>query len=385
VLDINYYRHAEENAKNSLPTWLISKQFNLDIFEKEGFPVRLNNNQQLRQVFDTMQENRFDIYMKEMGGLTTKDLNLFLNGLNHSIEFQRLYFPKKKPILPLDTLMAFFTIYHKIYHLNTQAESILEIGPGCGFSAFFLNRFKNLKNYTYTDACESFYMLQNHINFFMLKGDFIQHAIEEDNNHAYTLDEDIAYSNHGIEKELYFDIDKKAPCYYNAFPWWKLNDLNKSLTKFDIVTSNANLLEFDEGALNSYLSIIKNKLSHKGLFFVHCPGNKLLKDLNYLLKKLKEFKLTIVFYAAKTVKYNHPSSMELLEKRFRVPNIVIVNEGHKLYNTNTYNYETSPFLKSGDVNIDDVFLPNKEYYTNRKIYTKHEIKEAFIQKTNLKR
>lgn len=387
MLDINYYRFAEEKAKNSIPTWLISKRYNLDVFEREGFPIRLNNTQQLSQIFNTMQEERFDIYMKEIGGFCANDLSIFISALKKSIEFQRLFFPKKDIILPLDTLMAFFVIYKKIYGLNPNAKTILEIGPGSGFSSFFLNIFESLTNYTYTEACESFYILQNNINFFMFKEQFIQHAIENEDDRTYFLPEKFSYLSGSLEKELSITYAKKTKCNYNAYPWWRLNDLANAKVQYDIVTSNANLLEFSEGALNDYLSIIKKTISDNGMFFVHCPGYNLLRNYNYLFDKLFEFKLAIVFCANWEIEYNCPKTNKKIEKKFRVPNFVIVNEKHKLYDE-FYNTKKITkivtLLQSGQKEIDDVFLPDIDYYKNRTIYTKDDIKKILLEDKDFK-
>lgn len=382
MLDINYYRFAEEKAKNSLPSWLISKRYNLEIFEKEGFPVRLNNNQQLKQIFNTMQEDRFNIYMNELGGLSKDDLKIFINALKKSIEFQILFFPKSKTILPLDTLMAFFTIYKKIYSLNKDVTSILEIGPGSGFSPFFFDMFSSLKNYTYTDACESFYMLQNHINHFLFKENFFQHTIEDEQNDIYVLDEISSYSNGGIEKDLYTKRKLKNSFKSNSYPWWKLNHLVEDQGTFDIVTSNANLLEFSEGALNDYLSIIQKKLSENGLFFVHCPGYNLIRTFEYLVNKLIQFKFAIIFHAKWTQSYTCTKENKEIKKRFRVPNMIVVKEGHELYDKFYGKTDIPELMLSGIKQIDEVFLPNSDYYKGKIIYSKEDIKNILLNDEN---
>lgn len=385
MLDISYYRFAEEKAKNNLPTWLISKKYSLEVFEKEGFPTRLSNIQQLKQIFNTMQEDRFDIYMRELGGFNDEDLSIFLEALKKSIDFQRIYFPTKSLILPLDTLMAFFVIYHKIHKLNPKARTIFEIGPGSGFFAFFLNRFQSLQNYTYTDACESFYMLQNYINFFVFGDNFIQHAIEDEEDNTYFGDEVLSYNQHGIERDLFVTYDKKDKRTINAYPWWRLNQIATNEVQYDIVTSNANLLEFSEGALNDYLSLIKKKISTDGLFFVHCPGYDLDRSFEYLIDKLYDYKFALVFYAKWTHKYECKETSETIEKRFKVPNLVLVSEGHELYEKYKEKRSLESLLLLSDESfIDDVFLPNKDYYKDRKIYSKNDIKEMLLKDDNFK-
>ena len=47
MLDIAIYRQNESLAKKEMDKWQIRSRHNLDPFEKVGFPVRVENNQQL--------------------------------------------------------------------------------------------------------------------------------------------------------------------------------------------------------------------------------------------------------------------------------------------------------------------------------------------------
>src|SRR5690349_19375336 len=92
MLDQVQYRLAENVAKQQLPTWRIAQRHTLEVFEKAGFPVRVNSLADLRPLIDTMQENRFDSYMRELGGLTPARHSLLMNALRGISIFQLKYF-----------------------------------------------------------------------------------------------------------------------------------------------------------------------------------------------------------------------------------------------------------------------------------------------------
>ncbi|PZT48641.1 hypothetical protein B6S12_03120 [Helicobacter valdiviensis] len=66
MLDINLYRILEERAKSCAYEYNSVRKYNLDIFEKHGFPVRINTLQGLFSLQDSMQENRKEFYFNDM-------------------------------------------------------------------------------------------------------------------------------------------------------------------------------------------------------------------------------------------------------------------------------------------------------------------------------
>lgn len=377
MLDINYYRESENRAKTILPTWIISKKYNLDIFEKEGFPIRINNIQQTRQIFDTMQENRFDTFMQEINGFSAKDLSLFVEACIKNIKFQDNYFPTHKSFIPFNTLLSAFVISKKMQALKPNAKRILEIGPGTAGTSFYINQFSNLKEFTYTDACESFYLLQNNINFFLFKENFKQRVIERYENTCYMDEDNTNYSQGGLEKQYYIETNKNDTFTCNAYPWWKLGEVNKKTNKYEMITSNANLLEFSEGALNDYLSIMFNTLKNDGMIFVQCIGNSILRSSDYLFKKLQEYNFAVYFFAAGQVAYTCHITNEKIEKFFMLPNMILIKKGHPSYEK--FNKQpTLPVQLCDDIEINRLFFPSID--KTKKIFTKDEISNIIIKK-----
>ncbi|HDX8147056.1 TPA: hypothetical protein RQJ23_001527, partial [Campylobacter fetus] len=100
MLDIGYYREQENAAKTNCPNWMIYETNNLDVFEKTGFPVRINNFQQTYMMMDSMNDSLFDEYMQEFGGFNEDELNEFLHALKSHIDYQRNAYPQKDHFLP---------------------------------------------------------------------------------------------------------------------------------------------------------------------------------------------------------------------------------------------------------------------------------------------
>ena len=73
MIDPATYRASELLAKSMSPHWRIAQTHNLDHFERAGFPVRISSVREIGPIVDSMQENRFDSYMRELDGLTDAD------------------------------------------------------------------------------------------------------------------------------------------------------------------------------------------------------------------------------------------------------------------------------------------------------------------------
>ncbi len=84
-----------------------------------------------------MQENRFDSYMRELGGLTPAHEALLVGALRDIGLFQLKYMNSQEIIVPFSTVMSALAIYHKISVLKPGFRNVLELGPGCGYTALF--------------------------------------------------------------------------------------------------------------------------------------------------------------------------------------------------------------------------------------------------------
>src|SRR5580693_4323103 len=106
MLEPEAYRISERLAKAQLPTWRVAQTHNVDHFEKAGFPVRISTLREVGQLLDTMQENRFEKYMRELGGLTESEYAQVIKACRDAVLLQLTYLSNRRPILPLSTLLS---------------------------------------------------------------------------------------------------------------------------------------------------------------------------------------------------------------------------------------------------------------------------------------
>jgi len=353
MLDSHTYRANEAIAKSLVPSWRISQIHNLDHFERAGFPVRLTSMQQLGQIVDTMQENRFQSYMNELGGLTKSEYDLLLEVCKDVVRFQLMYLPHRPPVLPLSTLISVFAIYKKMCGFNPEFRSVLEIGPGCGYISLFLRRHASLTNYSQIEACESFYILQNLVNLHCFGTRFQERAVTCDGAGALDL-----FINQRADYELSPLLRISAPkplCVH--YPWWRIGEIVSQDRKFEIVTSNANLLEFSAPALDDYLTLLHRVLEPEGIFLVQCTGFTASGTVDGLLMKLQEKGFAPLMFVLEKVAAHFPGDTS---KRGILDVLKDGTQGSALFTTNN-----AVFVRSGH--------PLFEKYYDRKNYRKHFI------------
>jgi SAM-dependent methyltransferase len=282
MLDPYTYRVSERLAKSSLPAWQIAQTHNLDHFEKSGFPVRIESVQDLGPLIDTMQENRFDKYMRELGGLTLHEYELVLDASCRAVSFQLKFLPSRRPVVPASTLMSVFCLYKKLMGVNPSFRSVLEIGPGCGYLSFFLQQHNALENYSQIEACESFYILQNLVNVHCFGERFAEKAFLPLDSQ---LSDYFVTPNAVTEFAPLARVPRDSPT-CTHYPWWRIGELISRDVKFEIVTSNANLLEFNPKALDDYLELIHRVLKPDGVLIAQCLGYPSQGSYQSLLEKL---------------------------------------------------------------------------------------------------
>ncbi|MDD4951389.1 MAG: hypothetical protein PHV85_02450, partial [Desulfovibrionaceae bacterium] len=274
------YRDMESMARRGLADWRVARRHNLDHYERYGFPVRITTFLETRQLLDTMQESRFERLQEELGGLSEADLGALVEACLELARFQRRHYPGRSLLLPLDTVLAMLVVYKKLDGLAPGFKSILEVGPGCGYLALFLRNRADLENYSLTESCESFYILQDAVNRQLFKERFQQLVHDQAEGEWFIRPDDPLRSWLSL-------ASSDAPKTVFHYPWWKLGALAASNARFDLVNSNANLLEFNPEALRDYLALFRMKLNKNGLFFAHCYGfESPEKDRQYLYEEL---------------------------------------------------------------------------------------------------
>jgi SAM-dependent methyltransferase len=338
MLDPQTYRASERLAKSLLPHWRVAQTHNLDHFERAGFPVRIDSVRELGPIIDSMQENRFTSYMNELGGLSEAERALVLDMCRDAVRFQLTYLPHRPPVLPISTLLSVLTIYKKLRGINENFSSVLEIGPGCGYLSFVLKHHAPLQNYSQIEACESFYILQNLVNLHCFGPLCDERALPHENTPALDY-----YAAEGPLSEFSprVSADRWRPR-STHYPWWRIGELVSRDAMFDVVTSNANLLEFNETALADYLSLIHRVLSPAGALLVQCTGYPAQGTDETLLGKMREkgFAPLLFVQPNKPVKCPRSGASDLaatLEEgtlptvAFNVTNALFIKAGHPLF------------------------------------------------------
>ena len=331
------YRLAESTAHAQIDSWWVSQAHNVDHFIRTGFPVRLNNTHEVGQLLDTMQERRYEAYLRELDGLSEAELHGFVESLVSAVRFQRAHLPRRRPIIPLSTMISVLALRRKILGFRPNVGTILEVGPGCGYLSFMMARHAPLIQYAQVEACESFYILQNMINRFLFAADFSDKIDGLDRNKSYFS------SNTWMDPPIYVDEDRIfGPPKCLHLPWWELQSLVDQGKRFDVVTSNANLLEFTKAALQDYLGLFKRVLRDDGIFLVQCTGFPANSSESDLFDTLHKTGFAPIFCALGTevnVEFPRPRhgspaitvGSGPLARFFTLNNLVLVADGHPLY------------------------------------------------------
>ncbi|MGE4267711.1 MAG: hypothetical protein AB7F25_09760 [Deferribacterales bacterium] len=288
MLDINLYRENEDLHSRLLSNWREKARHSLDVFEKNGYPVRVKNISHLRQILNTMSEGIYAPIMDELGGLSDKELEILVSVAVDVLRFQRQHFDVRPLIVPFENMLKDLLLYNLIMKMPNR--NILDIGPGNGLLAFYLSRHNEI-SYHQVEACESFYMLNHYQNTYLYGSGFRQTAAEVNFScdGFYTRNSDVY-----IPQEQYIEsVETEKRCV--QYPWWKLNVLKNSGISYDIIFSNANLLEFSVDALLDYLELISKKLKPDGVFIAYGFGNPTYFDNDHLMSVLYDHKFAPVF------------------------------------------------------------------------------------------
>ncbi|WP_027186529.1 hypothetical protein [Desulfovibrio inopinatus] len=369
------YRDHETMAKKSLPNWRIAQRHNLDHFERFGFPVRISTFQETRPLLNTMQEGRFEKLQDELGGLEPADVTTLRDACIELVTFQRRHYPGNNVVIPLDTMLAMLVVYKKLTAVAPGFRSILEVGPGCGYLSFFLKGHPGLQNYTLTESCESFYILQDAVNRHVF-GEGFQQMI-----HAEPVEEWFIRDDDPLQK-VFTMTSMEAVKKARHYPWWRLGDIAASQNSFDVVNSNANLLEFNPDALRDYLSLFHRTVKAEGVFFVHCFGCETPeKNRLYLYENLYQAGFAPLFIshgahikAREAWQMHIAGQCECIQshdaRKFVVGHGVFVKEGHPLFASNYSKDNYKDMYITDFTGIETFFKSPSE---KSRFYSKEEI------------
>jgi hypothetical protein len=231
-------------------------------------------------------------------------------------------------------MLSSLAIYKKIVGIKPDVESVLEVGPGCGYLSFFLAAHETLSDYSQVESCESFYVLQSMINSYLFGHEFRDLAVTAAANRALHI-------HRGIEQPVVLADEEISAPRCSHYPWWTLNMLHEAVGKYDVVTSNANLNEFTRNALYEYLTIFSRAMKDDGVVLIQCTGCPAHGTAEDLMEVLHNFGFASLFCGMAvenvrpdmvvTDKYR---SLGFHRKKFTLNNLLLVKKGHPHYQAN---------------------------------------------------
>lgn len=375
MLEISDYRLGEQFGRSTISNWRIAETHLVDHFIRVGFPVRIESRHEVGQLLDTMQEKRFGRFMTELGGLTAAEADSLADALVSSVKFQRAQLPRRRPSVPFSTMISALTLYKKIAGFKPDLQSVLEVGPGCGYLAYFLAGHETLRDYSQVEACESFYVLQSMVNSHVFGHEFCDLAV--------TAVADCALHIHRDLERPVVLADGEIPahrCFH--YPWWKLGTLHEGVGKYDVVTSNANLNEFTRNALYEYLTIFSRVMKDDGIVVIQCTGFPAHGSTEDLMQVLHKFGFASLFcgMADENVRANmfgtdRYSSLGFSRKKFALNNLILVKKGHPYYERNTSLKNYAHGFASDFPRLASIFEGGTEKYPpdSRRAYSTEEI------------
>ena len=366
MIDSAAYRANETNAKRAIADWRLSNINDPYVFQNQGFPVRVDSFLDLAQILDTMQEGRFDYYMKELDGFTHEDTTFFVKVCLDYIDFYRSLFQRERVVVPLSTLISHFVVFKKLLGYDPGFTRVLELGPGCGYLSFFLRHHAPLADYTQIESTESFYLLQSHINSHVFGSRFAEHALSRHalQDHAKYVPKLNWHNPFHYEEQKFINVKTEPVC--NHFPWWRIGDVANR--RYDIVTSNANLNEFSNEALFQYLSLIRDVLADDGAIVAQCLGGG-PPTYESIFAKMK---------SAGFVPVALIQGHDVPDRLFVVSNAVFVGEKHPLYSKYANVTPQFPLLDRSMSFVNRMYFLNEEHAGRKRVRTIPDILHAIL-------
>ena len=333
MLDPQTYRANELLAKSMIPHWRIAQTHNLDHFERAGFPVRISSVRELGPIIDTMQEKRFAKYMSELGGLSDAEYDMTLAACRDAVLFQMTFLPHREPVLPISTLLSALALYKKLCGVNEPSirfSRSAQVAVTCRSSSSTIARSRTTARSRPAKASTSCRTW----SISTASGT----AATSAPCRTRTRREFDVFSQEGPVTELASKVRLKglAPCCYH-YPWWRIGELVSQDRRFDLVTSNANLLEFNPSALDDYLTLMQRVLSPAGALVVQCTGFPAQGTDEQLLDKMHAKGFAPLFFVQQNKPMKNPleqaalSAGTLNSVQFDVTNAFFVRSGHPLF------------------------------------------------------
>lgn len=348
-MDAASYRLSEVLAKRGMRSLRQTGIHAPEYFESTGFLTRVESMEDLVVLLDVMHNNRYDDFMAELGGLDEADMAELLGAYAEYARFFLTQFPSAEIPIPLSGMLSQYAIALKLRGIP-ERKSVLEIGPGSGLLSFFLANDPSIERYDQVEATESFYLLQSLVNRHVYGHRFIDHA-QFDSRAADLggIDFETVRTRH---KEILVNYETPEGLTVERhpraehFPWWRLEDV--AARRYDVVTSNANLTEFNETALRYYAALFVQVLKPTGVFLAQCPGGGRTSG-DVALRALMDVGLRPLLIAARYIGRNQKHPAALPEgKQLVTANLIFVPPGHPSYEKASDPNQKMPIIDADD-------------------------------------
>lgn len=268
-LSVEQYNKNEKEGKAELSNRFL-EAFQPEVFEKLGFPTRVNSNKEVFRYIDSMHDGRLKYYYNNFDMKPTEEEFQSIKNMSKEI-FDYTSERYKRGIIVKAPLLSSAIIVRKIKALTDydNVPTIFEIGGGTGILGAMLHK----EGYTYisTDITQAFYLTQNNL----WEGLFPR-KVEE----CF---------------ELPLELKSNDKMYH--IPYWKLWELTKSELEADIIVANHCLAEMHQRALEFYLAYGKKLMrnSKYKLLVAQAPGDVAFGEMSILMKTFEKMGYVLLY------------------------------------------------------------------------------------------
>ncbi len=330
-------------------------------YDSHNHDIKVTMLSQLGQYINSSSPTNFDAYMAEMGGLSPRELEIYVEMMSDVVQFQLAFFGERIPSLPLSDGLVALACLRKIIGLRPNCSSVLEINSGHSLLPFALKRgIPGLKRYISLEREAPLYMCMHYVNQYLFGSKFEQRVME-DVRTLYPLNSGGRESNPFADNSGVVSIQ---------IPWWRAKEIQSNDQKFDVVVSNANILDVSPSAMTDFLGFIRGRLAPDGVLIAQGidSGNgphRALPDRMNLLREMHQAKFAPLLIALNKQELKDESwgfdlspeeKNSLGLRAFAAPNAVFVTETHPYFESDYRSENYRDFYCAGQECVRQTFL-----------------------------
>lgn len=338
-MDIATYNQMEVLAQARLSSWRFQQIFSPVLFERVGFPARIEHIGQIRGLLAGMHRlSRIKLLVAEIGGLRDDDLPVIADALGAYLQWYRTWFSDESVPIPLADLMAQFVSFTRLRGI-AERRHVLEVGPGYGLMSLFVSGDAGIQTYDAIEITQSLYVIQASLGRHCFREGFRAAALPaQDPARVGALGDQTS----SVQPFRPGGLRARRTFRSTLYPWWEIDaPLSK---RYDVIISNSNLVEMSEGALLYYLENWKRVLNDGGYVLVQDFGRSEHTGDQQVLRSLEDHGYRAL------VKFSGQHG----ERKFSMWNLLLVTDRHPDY------------AQARSVMEPLVFLPDNE--TVRQVY-----------------